>query len=182
MQDRLCDKTDGCWIEYRDPFPIGTSPERSNLCSCVVLPSTVSEVQAVVAIANRYSLPLWPFSRGKNNGYGGPACRVQGSVLVDLGRMNRILEVNDESCYALVEPGVTFFDLYNYCKERKLQVYPSVPSLGWGSVVGNTLERGWGYTPLGEHCMAQCGLEVRVSIARVNCRVDVSRLSYRRQR
>lgn len=74
--------------------------------------------------------------------------------------MNRILEVNDKLCYALVEPGVSFFDIFNYCKIHNLNVYPSVPSLGWGSVVGNTLDRGWGYTPLGEHTTAQCGLEV----------------------
>jgi 4-cresol dehydrogenase (hydroxylating) flavoprotein subunit len=35
-----------------------------------------------------------------------------------------------------------------------------VPALGWGSVVGNTLERGWGYTPQGEHSAQQCGMEV----------------------
>lgn len=170
------------FLEYTDPFPIGTSPEQNNLCSCVVLPSTVSEVQAVVKIANDHSVPLWPFSRGKNNGYGGPACRVQGSVLVDLSRMNRILDVNDGSCYALVEPGVTFFDLYNYCKERNLKVYPSVPSLGWGSIIGNTLERGWGYTPLGEHCMAQCGLEVRLHLIMLIAYTDFYRSFYHQER
>lgn len=123
----------------------------------------MSEVQAVVGLANRYSVPLWPISRGKNNGYGGPACRVRGSIVVDLNRMKKIIEVNEDSCYALLEPGVSFFDLYDYCKERQLKVYPSVPSLGWGSVLGNTLDRGWGYTPLGEHCAAQCGLEASQS-------------------
>ncbi|KAE8336589.1 hypothetical protein BDV24DRAFT_168159 [Aspergillus arachidicola] len=150
---------DGDLRAYRDPFPVATTESQSNLCSAVVLPSTVLEVQGIVALAKEYSVPLWAFSRGKNNGYGGPSCRVQGSVLVDLSRMNRILDVNDKLCYALVEPGVSFFDIFNYCKTHNLNVYPSVPSLGWGSVVGNTLDRGWGYTPLGEHTTAQCGLE-----------------------
>ena len=39
--------------------------------------------------------------------------------------------------YAVVEPGVTFQDLYDHCVARKLKVWPSVPSLGWGSVIGN---------------------------------------------
>ena len=56
---------------------------------------------------------------------------------MDLHRMNKIIEVNEEFAYAVVEPGVTFTELYNYCAERKLRVWPSVPSLGWGSVVGN---------------------------------------------
>lgn len=69
--------------------------------------------------------------------YGGPAPRVVGSVAVDLHRMNKIIEVNEEFSYAVVEPGVTFTDLYEYCVKNKLSVWPSVPSLGWGSVVGN---------------------------------------------
>ena len=51
--------------------------------------------------------------------------------------MDKILEVNEKFAYAVVEPGITFTDLYNYCVERDLKVWPSVPSLGWGSVIGN---------------------------------------------
>ncbi|KAJ5701612.1 FAD-linked oxidase-like protein, partial [Penicillium malachiteum] len=42
----------------------------------------------------------------------------------------------------------------------RLEFWPSVSAIGWGSVLGNTLDRGFGYTPLGEHSQAQCGLEV----------------------
>lgn len=51
--------------------------------------------------------------------------------------MNRVIEVNEEFSYAVVEPGVSFQELFDYCLENKLRVWPSVPSLGWGSVVGN---------------------------------------------
>jgi FAD/FMN-containing dehydrogenase len=51
--------------------------------------------------------------------------------------MNKIIEVSDKFSYAVVEPGVTFGDLYNYCAEKKLRVWPSTASLGWGSVIGN---------------------------------------------
>lgn len=56
---------------------------------------------------------------------------------MDLHRMNKVLEVNEKFAYAVVEPGVTFGDLYTYCVEKKLKVWPSTASLGWGSVVGN---------------------------------------------
>lgn len=69
--------------------------------------------------------------------YGGPSPRVGGSVILSLHRMNRILEVNEKAAYAVVEPGVTFFDLYNYCIDRELAVWPSVPAIAWGSVIGN---------------------------------------------
>lgn len=78
--------------------------------------------------------------------YGGPSPRIQGSVILSLHRMNRILEVNEKAAYAVVEPGVTFFDLYNYCRDRKLAVWPSAPAIAWGSVVGNV----WPYKLHGE--------------------------------
>ena len=102
-------------------------------------------------IANERRVPLWTFSQGRNNGYGGASARVPGSVLVSLRRMNKVLEVNEELAYALVEPGVSFFDLYEAVRAASDELWISVPVLGWGSVVGNTLEAGWGYTPNGDH-------------------------------
>jgi FAD/FMN-containing dehydrogenase len=74
----------------------------------------------------------------------------QGSIILDLQRMNKIIEVNDEYSYYTVEPGVTFFDIYREIQEQKANIWPSCPALGWGSVVGNALDRGWGYTPAGK--------------------------------
>jgi hypothetical protein len=51
--------------------------------------------------------------------------------------MRRILEVNEKLTYIVVEPGVTFFDVYNYFHEHNLDLWISAPALGWGSVVGN---------------------------------------------
>jgi FAD/FMN-containing dehydrogenase len=104
---------------------------------CTASPQTTTQLQQVLRIANARAIPLWTFSRGKNLGYGGPAPRVRGSVALDLHRMDRIIEVDDEFHYAVVEPGVTFVDLYRYCVEHGKKVWPSTPSLGWGSVVGN---------------------------------------------
>ena len=42
------------------------------------MPTTVEEVQAVVRIANEHRVPLWTHGAGPNNGYGGPAPRVEG--------------------------------------------------------------------------------------------------------
>jgi hypothetical protein len=36
----------------------------------------------------------------------------------------------------------------------------TTPALGWGSVIGNSLDRGWGYTPYGDNCSHICGMEV----------------------
>lgn len=69
--------------------------------------------------------------------YGGPAPKVPGSIVLDLHRMNKVIEASEKFAYAVVEPGVTFGDLYEYCVAHKLKVWPSTASLGWGSVIGN---------------------------------------------
>ena len=145
---------------YRDSYsPFINEPE-DPVPSAAVAPRTTEQVQACVRIANRYSLPLWVLSTGKNLGYGGSAPRVSGSVMIDLKRMDRVLEISETNHYALVEPGVSYFDLYNEIKARGLKVWIDPPDPGWGSPVGNTLERGGGYTPMRDHFAAQCGMEV----------------------
>jgi 4-cresol dehydrogenase (hydroxylating) len=144
--------------EFRDPFAHSTWDEYT--ASAVVMPETVEEVQEVVRIANRFTIPLWTIGQGRNNGYGGPAPRVRGSVIVCLRRMNRVLEVNQESAYAVVEPGVRWFDLYEAIQAGGHRLMLSIADLGWGSVVGNTLEHGVTYLPYGADMSAQCGMEV----------------------
>ena len=75
-----------------------------------VAPASTEEVQAIVRLAREQRVPLWPISRGKNYGYGGAAPPFPDVVMLDLARMNRILEVNAEMGYALLEPGVGFDD------------------------------------------------------------------------
>jgi 4-cresol dehydrogenase (hydroxylating) len=144
--------------EFRDPYtyPGWAAPEPL----AVVSPTSVEQVRRTVAIANEQRVPLWTFSQGRNNAYGGASARVPGSVLVSLRRMNRVLEIDEELAYALVEPGVSFFDLHQAVRAASERLWISVPVLGWGSVVGNTLEAGWGYTPHGDHAANFCGLEV----------------------
>src|SRR5277367_1080591 len=88
---------------YRDSYsPFWHEPEEP-VPSAAVAPEAVEQVQAIVRIANTYRIPLWTISTGKNLGYGGSAPLLDGSVVLDLKRMDRILEVNDKDHYALVE-------------------------------------------------------------------------------
>ncbi|KUI53403.1 Vanillyl-alcohol oxidase [Cytospora mali] len=146
--------------EYVDPYEIPEHGHERNIPGAAVCPSSVEELQAALKVVNQYKIPIWTVSRGKNLGYGGPAPVVNGSIVMDLHRMNQVLEVNEKSAYAVVEPGVTFGDLYAYCAKNQLKVWPSTASLGWGSVVGNTLDRGMGFIPSGIHHENMAGLEV----------------------
>ena len=136
-----------------DMFPL--LDDDSFLCSAVIAPQDVPQTQDVVRLANEIGVPLWPFSVGRNLGYGGAAPRVSGSVGLDMGRhLRRILKVDVEGAYAVVEPGVTFLDLHQYLVENGLRerIWVDCPDLGGGSVLGNTIERGVGYTVSWEDC------------------------------
>lgn len=151
---------------YIDLYPL--EPSENNAPSLVLCPGSTEEVQRIVEIANRVGMPLSPISTGQNNGYGGKSPRLKGAAVVDMGRrMNSILEVNEKFGYALVEPGVTYFDLAEYLKAMNSCLMIDCPDLGWGSIIGNTLERGVGYTPYGDHFMWQTGLEVVLPTGRV---------------
>ena len=144
--------------EFRDPFAHASWDEFT--AAAVVMPTTVGEVQEIVRIANATGVPLWTHGQGRNNGYGGPAPRVKGSVIVSLRNMNKVLEINEQLGYAVVEPGVRWFDLYEAIHAQGAKLMVSIADLGWGSVIGNTLEHGATYLPYGLDFQAQCGLEV----------------------
>ena len=145
---------------YRDAYSPFRGETDERVVSAAIAPDNVEQVREVVRIANRYRIPLYPISTGKNLAYGGSAPVLSGSVVLDLKRMNRVLEVSERNAYALVEPGVSYFDLYRHIQERGLRLMLDVPSPGWGSVIGNALEHGVGLSPLRDHFGAACGMEV----------------------
>jgi 4-cresol dehydrogenase (hydroxylating) flavoprotein subunit len=141
---------------YSDRFPVDARGHRPG---AAVAPTSTEQVQAIVRIAAEHHVPLWPISRGKNLGYGTSAPVVAGSIVLDLSRMKKI-EVDVENGTVLLEPGVGFYDLYDYLQTRNIPLWLSVPGNSWGSVIGNALDRGLGYTPYGENTRNLCGLEV----------------------
>ncbi len=143
---------------YRDPY----SPNAidTNAPSAAVAPKDVGEVQGVLAVARKYKIPLWTISTGRNFGYGGPAPRKAGCVVLDLKRLNRIVEVNEKHAYAVVEPGVSYHELHQYLQQRNIKLWADPAAPAWGGVLGNCADRGVGYTPYGEHFMVQCGMQV----------------------
>ncbi len=136
-------------------------PTSEHTPSVVVTATTVEQVQEVVKICNEFKVPVWTISTGRNFGYGSAAPVERGQVILDLRKMNKIIHVDPELCTALVEPGVTYQQLYDYLEENNIPLLLSfsAPSAIAGPL-GNTMDRGVGYTPYGEHFLMQCGMEV----------------------
>lgn len=129
--------------------------------SGVLVATTVEQIQGVLQVCNRHRIPIWTISTGRNFGYGSAAPATPGQMVLDLRRMNRILDVDAEMCTALVEPGVTYRQLQDHIDERGLALWLSFPSSGpIVGPVGNTLDRGVGYNRYGEQMAHFCGLEV----------------------
>ncbi|MBN8500350.1 MAG: FAD-binding oxidoreductase [Sphingomonadales bacterium] len=149
--------TDADRSAYADAYAPG--PQEQWPAGAAIAPANVAEVQAIVRLANEHKTPLWPVARGKNLGYGTAAPRMAGSIVLDLGRMNKVIELDPKLAYGVVEPGVSFFDLYEHIQREKAPLWMSVPGNAWGSVLGNALDHGMGYTPFGQHAKNLCGIE-----------------------
>ncbi|MEI2703232.1 MAG: FAD-binding oxidoreductase [Baekduia sp.] len=129
--------------------------------AAVVRAVTADEVVAIVQVARENEVPLYPVSQGRNWGYG-DACPVgPGQAVLDLSGMNRIIEVDPELAYAVIEPGVTQGQLHAHLEHTGCGLISACTgSAPDASVVGNMIERGFGPTPYGEHAANACGLEV----------------------
>jgi len=146
--------------EELDRYSRCTIPWQSR-CAAVVFPGSAEEVAAVVRVAAANGIPLWPSSKGRNWGYGATLAIKDGAIVMILQRMNRVLEVNEELAYAVIEPGVTYeqFNAHLRSNDYKLWI-DCIDGTAQGSVIGNALERGIGETPYGDHFGNLCGMEV----------------------
>jgi len=139
-----------------------TLPAADHIPSAVLYPDSTDAVQTMVRLANDYGTPLFPISMGRSLGLGSRAPMQSGQVVVDLGRrMNRIVDINHDLGFCVVEPGVTFDALYAEIKKRgdtlMMSATAGPPD---GSVLGNAIEKGGGAGPLGSHFDNLCGIEV----------------------
>ena len=129
--------------------------------TALLSPESEADVLAIVKTAMTHRTPIYPVSTGRNWGYGSSSPVKDGCVLVDLSRMNRILDCDKEMGLVTLEPGVTQQQLSDFLKENELNFL--VPVTGAGpdcSLLGNALERGYGITPVADHFAAFTRLRV----------------------
>lgn len=125
-------------------------------------PANVAEVQDIVRSARARGAALYPISTGLNWGYGSASPPRDGIELLDLSRMNAILNedrISTAHPVALIQPGVTQGQLADFlarhCPQLSFNVTGSARAT---SLLGNALDRGVGY--LGPRHLDLFGLEV----------------------
>ena len=116
----------------------------------IIYPEKTDQVQAIVYLANRFKFSIYPYSTGKNIGYGERLPVTDDNVIMDLGRLNKIIYVDPVLGYADLQTGVTQGMLCDYLEKNNLPFFSDPTDAGRdASIVGNALEGGFGTTPKG---------------------------------
>ncbi len=121
-------------------------PTHRRVPDLVVLPGTREELIAVVRLLAALGVPFVP--RGAGTGLSGGALADEGSVLVVLTRLNRILRIDKDNRYAVVEPGVVNAKLGAAARPHGLQYAPDPSSQSACTIGGNVAENAGG-----PHCL-----------------------------
>ncbi|AGL13688.1 FAD-binding oxidoreductase [Actinoplanes sp. N902-109] len=100
-----------------------------------VRPRTTEQVQAVVAACAAHGVPV--VTRGAGTGLSGGANAVDGCLVLDLSKMNRIIEIDPDNMIAVVQPGVVNNDLKAAVAEHGLWYPPDPASAPWSTIGGN---------------------------------------------
>jgi glycolate oxidase len=100
----------------------------------VVQALTTEEVSAIMKYAYENNIPVTP--RGSGTGLVGAAVPIFGGIVLDMSKMNRILELDDENLTLTVEPGVLLMEILKYVQEHDL-FYPPDPGEKTATIGGN---------------------------------------------
>ena len=135
-----------------------TEPHRPDY---IVAPRTTEEVQKIVKLANREKIPVVPLGGGLS--LAGLAVPLRGGIVLDLKRMDTIIDVNEKARYVVVEAGVSQGQLISYLEKYHPNLRHSEPQApGPATIVGNAAIHGQGdlAQPYGFNSDMVNGLEV----------------------
>lgn len=104
----------------------------------VVTPTTTEQVSQILKLANEEGIPVTP--RGAGTNLSGGSIPIQGGILIVLTKMNKILNIDEESLIARVQPGVVNSDLQKVLEPKGLFFPPDPASLTVSTLGGNVAE------------------------------------------
>ena len=155
-KDFVSNKAEDLYIYSQDP---GASEPRP--VDFVVMPKNVEEVQKIVKLANKEKIPLVPMGGGLT--LSALVVPIKGGIVIDMKRMDIIIEVNEFSRYVLMEAGVTTGQLLSFLNNHHPDLEPPIPDAPpSATIAGNVLIHGSGYLSQkhGDHGALINGLEV----------------------
>src|SRR5919197_2866523 len=136
------------------PLPVLSAPEEMLVYECdghtldkappsaVVFPTTTEQVVAIVQLANKYGLPF--VARGAGTGLSGGALALDGGIVIEMCRMNKILEIDYVNQRAVVQPGLVILHLSLAVADAGYYYAPDPSSQGSCTNGGNVAENSGG--------------------------------------
>jgi alkyldihydroxyacetonephosphate synthase len=82
----------------------------------IVWPQTVDHIQKIITLANQEHIPLIPVSGA--GGVAGGTLATTGGIIVDVKKMNRVLDLDENSLAVTIEPGILGYELEEYLQAR----------------------------------------------------------------
>ena len=155
-EDYVSNRPEELYIYSRD-----AGAQKPRKVDYIVMPKTVEEVQKIVMLANKEKVAITPMGGGLT--LSALTVPIKGGIVLDTKRMDRIIEVNEDSRYAIIEAGVTQATLRAYLEKNYPHLQHSTPeSPPTVTVVGNVLIQGHGHlTPrYGVNSQMVNGMEV----------------------
>jgi FAD/FMN-containing dehydrogenase len=125
--------------ESLKPFSKDYSLSSPGMPGYVVKPESAVAIQSIVRLANKYKIPVVPCSSGIH--FHGDTVPVQGGIVLDLRRMNRILTIDERNRMARVEPGVTWEQLQPELKKHDMMALTPLLPHHLKSALTSHLER-----------------------------------------
>jgi glycolate oxidase len=104
----------------------------------VVIPHDVSEIKSLCILATKNGIPLIP--RGAGSGFTGGTLPIKGGIVVAMTEMDKILKIDRENLFAIVEPGVITENFQQEVEKRGLFYPPDPSSLAFSTIGGNVGE------------------------------------------
>lgn len=84
----------------------------------LAFPLSTEEVSALLRYAHEHRVPVTP--RGAGTNLVGSTVPLEGGIILDLSRMDRVLELDEDTMTVTVEPGMLLQDLQAYVEAREL--------------------------------------------------------------
>lgn len=112
--------------------------QKSFLPDVVVHPASTLQISAIMKLANRERLPVFP--RGAGSGFSGGSLPTRGGIVLCTERLDRILEIDEDNLVATVEPGVVTEQFQKEVEKQGLFYPPDPASLKFSTLGGNVAE------------------------------------------
>jgi len=111
---------------------------KSFLPDAIVIPHSTEDVVKLMKYAHQHKIPVIP--RGAGSGYTGGSLPVKGGIVVTFEQMTKILLLDKEKKYAVVEPGLVTQEFADYVDRFGLLYPPDPASLKFSTLGGNVAE------------------------------------------